>query len=471
MTDWRQRAEALSDHVRGELARHLSGTRFVVFGGPVVGLVGIGAQLQELGGEAFLLGASRGTGPVPDPETMPWCDLDIRCRSIMDEFRRAEARYPVPPARVQRAVDRFDPEGRARSAAAFTMADVRSAAGRRRFGGRPKRWLALEDKTRIESLWRHLGVRHAPSAVVAAEAGALRRAAARLDRGFGTVWAADAKRGVHGGGEGTVWVETREEIARAARRLPRAHDRVRVMPFLPGTPCSIHGIVLPGHTVVLRPVEMVVLRVRGSRELRYSGVSTFWDPPGRVRAHMRRTARQVGEALRDRVGYRGPFTIDGVADDEGFLPTELNARQGGALGAVTAGVPSLPITWLCLAAIEGLDLDWQPRRMERVLLEAADRVRSGRAMARDATPRDATTVHPLAAGRTGPRRARNRAETVSTLVAGPGSAGAFIGWAPRPSATPLGESLAGPACAALGWADRVLGTRIGPLEPVPRGSA
>ena len=470
MSDWKERAEALSAHLRRELGRHLAGRRFVLFGGPVVGIAVMGAQLRSLGGEPFLLGANLGAGPVPDPSDMPWCHLGTRGRSVMDEFRRAEARYPNPPARVQRAVDRFDPERRARSAAAFTMGHVPGAAGRRRFGARPKRWLALEDKTRIERLWRDLDIPHAPSSVVPAEPGALRHAAERLDRGLGTVWAADAKRGVHGGAEGTYWVGDRDEIARAARRLSRDHDRVRVMPFLPGTPCSIHGIVLPRHTVVLRPVEMVVLRVRGARELRYSGVSTFWDPPDRDRQIMRRTVRRIGEALRDRVGFRGPFTIDGVLGPDGFQPTELNARQGGALATVTAGLPSLPITWLCLAATAGLDLDWQPRRMERVLLEVADRRRAGRAMARTGHPTEETSTHALASGRRGPRRARNREETVANLVVGPGGAGTFVGWMPRGNMFPLGESLARPAAEALGWCDRVLDTGIGPLEPVPGAS-
>ena len=181
MSSWKRDAESLTDHLRSELRRHLEGRRFVVFGGPVVGCAGMGAQLHDLGGEAFLLGASPGTGTLPDPVRMLWMHLNVRGRSLMDEFWRAEARYPEPPARVQRAVDRFDPERRARSAAIFTMTHVIQAAGRRRFGGRPRRWLALEDKTRVEAFWRAIGVKHAPSRVVPAERGALGRAAVALD--------------------------------------------------------------------------------------------------------------------------------------------------------------------------------------------------------------------------------------------------------------------------------------------------
>ena len=467
MADWRTEAEGLALHLRRELRPHLSGRRFIVFGGVLVGIAGMGRELIELGGEPFLLGATRGTGVWQPPAGVPAHDLGVRASSIMEEFRRAETRYAEPPPRIQRAVDSFDPERTARSAAAFTMADVRSVAGRRRFGGRPRRWLALEDKTRVDALWRATGIPHAPSRVVRAEPTTLRRASAALDRGRGVVWAGDAKRGIHGGAEGTYWVATRSEMARAAGRLARHHDRVRVMPFLPGVPCSIHGIVLPGHTVVLRPVEMVVLRIPGTRTLRYSGVSTIWDPPERARTQMRRVARQVGEALRERVRFRGPFTIDGVLGEDGFLPTELNTRQGGALNAVTAGVPTLPLTWLCLAAIEGLDLDWQPRRMERVLLEVADRRRSGRAMARTDRPRSETTFHPLAVGARGLRRARNRGEAASRLAVGPGATGTHIGWLPDPREIPRGTSIARSAVAAFAWSDRVLDTGIGPLEPMP----
>ena len=53
-------------------------------------------------------------------------------------------------------------------------------------------------------------------------------------------------------------------------------NRVRVMPFLEGVPCSVHGIVLPDGTAALRPVELVTLR-RGT-DLVYAGCATFWDP-------------------------------------------------------------------------------------------------------------------------------------------------------------------------------------------------
>ena len=60
----------------------------------------------------------------------------------------------------------------------------------------------------------------------------------------------------------------------AVRHVAAHCDRVRVMPFLDGGPCSIHGIVFPDHIAASRPVEMVTLRRgRGTG----AGSSTFAD--------------------------------------------------------------------------------------------------------------------------------------------------------------------------------------------------
>ena len=456
-------AEALVEHLTRELRRELSGERFVLFGSPIAGLLPLAAQLRSLGGEAvFLLGPSAGAGRMP--EDTPWASLGIRGRNLMDEFWRAEARYPEPPASITRALDRADPEGSARAVAVFTMTHVPHVAGRRRFGLRPKRWLPLEDKTRIDALWRALGVPHAPVRHVAPEFDALWRAAERVDRGDGTVWAADASGGIHGGAIGTRWVVDRAGGRRAARSFARMCHRVRVMPFLRGRPCSIHGMVLPGHTLVLRPVEMVTLRPPGTASLHYSGVGSFWDPPDRDRKRMRTLARRTGEALRERVGFRGSFTIDGVLTDEGFLPTEVNARQGGALATVTSGVPQLPVSWLSLAAIEGLPIDWRPRWFERVLLDVCDRYRAGRGLAVVKGRREGSEVVGLTRGVRGLRRARRASEIESHLVVGPNSLGTYVGWHPDPRTIPAGPAFAPRVAEAFAWADRRLGVGIGPLE-------
>src|SRR5690606_4075064 len=109
-----------------------------------------------------------------------------------------------------------------------------------------------------------------------------------------------------------------------AEFLAEEAHRVRVMPFLDGIPCSIHGIVFDDAVSVLRPCEMVALRRPGRSDLYYAGMGSTWDPPAAARADMRALCRRVGEHLRRTVGYRGVFTVDGVLTRDGFRPTELN---------------------------------------------------------------------------------------------------------------------------------------------------
>jgi hypothetical protein len=112
-------------------------------------------------------------------------------------------------------------------------------------------------------------------------------------------------------------VRDEQDAAEAAAFLAARCDRVRVMPFLEGIPCSIHGVVFPDGVATFRPVETVILRPPGSNRLRYAGAATFWDPPDDDREVMRDLAHRVGPGLRQRVGYRSAFTVDGVLAAEG----------------------------------------------------------------------------------------------------------------------------------------------------------
>ena len=55
----------------------------------------------------------------------------------------------------------------------------------------------------------------------------------------------------------------------------------------------------------------------------------------RRREQMRAIARRAGERLRAEVDYRGAFTVDGVLTGDGFLPTELNPRNGAGLATMS----------------------------------------------------------------------------------------------------------------------------------------
>ena len=156
-------------------------------------------------------------------------------------------------------------------------------AGRPFLAHRRAEWVALEDKTVIDAFWDRAGVDRLPSSVVPLDRAT--EASELLDRGSGTVWAADARDGFHGGGQATHWVADAASRFRAIAALRPVCDDVRVMPFVDGVPCSIHGIVFDDGVVVLRPVEMVTLR-RG-HDLVYAGCATFWDPPTWIRDQMR----------------------------------------------------------------------------------------------------------------------------------------------------------------------------------------
>ena len=208
--------------------------------------------------------------------------------------------------------------------------------GRQVVGGRPAAWLRMEDKIFAEEVWREAGVPAEPHHVVPVDRDALARATAAVAGPLGAVWSGDARDGFNGAGNYVRWVaDDADQDAAYAFFAPRC-DRVRVMPFLDGVPCSIHGIVVPDGTAVFRPVEIVMLRKVGAREFVYGGLSTYWDPPTADREEMRAVARRVGHHLQSVHGYRGAFGIDGVLTADGFRPTELNTRMSAGLGTIAS---------------------------------------------------------------------------------------------------------------------------------------
>ncbi len=256
--------------------------------------------------------------------------------SVTEELRQEDARVRRLPDDVAAELDAFDPEREALWMGTPFVIDDEPIRGRRVINGRRAAWLALEDKVAAEDVWERAGIPHAPSRVVAldpADPGGLEAASAALDRGAGVVWAGDNRDGFNGGGNFVRWVTDAAERGGAHAFFAPRCDRVRVMPFLDGVPCSIHGFVLDDGTAAFRPVEIAMLRRAESHEFVYGGLSTYWDPPPADREAMRDVARRVGEHLRERVGYRGFFGIDGVLTADGFLPTELNTRHSA--GVVT----------------------------------------------------------------------------------------------------------------------------------------
>ena len=194
---------------------------------------------------------------------------------------------------------------------------------------------------------------------------------------------------------------------------------------------------------------------------------------------MQEVARATGALLRAEVGYRGAFTIDGVATSDGFLPTELNPRSGAGLNVMLRGLPDLPLQ-LLLDALVG---------------EHRPRLRPPRARAR---PPGRRPMPPAAAARGAPfQTARCRDVDGRRLVydgevwhprpdrdaddgedgdddddvgralvaVGGGPSGGFVRAVFDADRTPIGESVGERAVHFWQYADRHLGTAIGPLTP------
>lgn len=420
-----------------------------VFGGRRVVLAGAAAAawtehvgvLRAAGAADVLVVADKwGAGDRPDAQVVV-----VEAppgRTVMEEIRSGERFLADPPAEVRTALDHFDPDGEALVLGTFLNVSAH-LAGRPFLTYRRPEWVALEDKVVIDEFWDRAGVHRKPSAVVPLDgAGA---AASTLDRGDGTVWAADARDGFHGGAAQTYWVADDESREVAVAGLRSVCDRVRVMPFLDGIPCSIHGIVLPDGVAVLRPVEMVTLRQ--GRRFVYAGCATYWEPPNDVREQMRSIARTVGSQLAAEVGFRGTFTVDGVVAADGFWPTELNPRFGAGINAIAraSGLPILLINDLVAA---GHDLDRSAVTIEAELVARADTDRGGGTwmggLTHDTVP--------------GIRQVDGHTVTIGAH---------FLRCIWSQESMPVGPATAARACEFWNWADRELGTRLGPLVPAP----
>ena len=458
-------ASSVERRLTGMARSLVAGRRVILAGFPVAASPPMVTLLRSLGAErTFVLGPTIGTGDLPDPADTDWLSLGIEAPDTIAVFRQFERAVAHPAPEVAAALDRFDPNGDALVLVAPYDASP-AVAGRPAFGARRPEWVALEDKTTDHALFDRAGVARPPFEVVpAADAAALAAASARLDPGAGTVWSGDAREGFNGGGT-LVRRVTSAGTAAAARALlaPRC-DRVRVAPFLDGIPCSIHGLVTTDGIAVFRPVEMVTLRTLDPPGFFYGGAATFFDPPPTDREAMRDAARRVGTLLRDEVGFGGSYGIDGVLTSHGFLPTELNPRFGGGLGAIARALPDLPLLPLHWAAAAGSPVPVPAAEIEEALVTAADARRAGGGWTMVTARLDETTEHPVVL-RDGACAPAGGAAPDGTVQLGPGAEGGFVRFAADPDRTPVGPSIAPRVCAVLAWADAEFGLGIGPLAP------
>ncbi len=286
-----------------------------------------------------------------------------------------------PPSSVLDELDAWDPDRTGR----FLIPPIvpgRPIARREVFGGRPSAWAALEDKLAILDVFADAGLITAPAEVVDLDEG---RAAVdthrRLAGPHGSVWAVDNSNGMHGGAAGTHIVGSEPEAIELALRLAGDHERIRIMPFLNGVPCSIHGVVLDEVTVTGRPNEMLMYVDETNPRFHYCRFANHWDPPPADREAMTAAAVAVGDTLRVLVDFRGVFSLDGVLTTDGFRPTEINPRYGMALPfeLSLADGEKVNVMLLDKAIIAGA-VSPDPELLQRWLIRALDENRDGGAM-------------------------------------------------------------------------------------------
>lgn len=442
----------------GPLRAQFDGRRVVLAGAVAAAWTEHIELLRSIGVEDLLVIATEGRGAGRQPDVPTVVVEPPPGLPMLESIRFGNRTLADPTPEIRAALAEFDP-GREALVVGTFLNTTPALDGRDFLAYRRREWEALEDKVVVDGFWDRAGVDRQPSIVV--DRAAARDAAPSLDRGQGTVWAADARDGFNGGGSGTYWVADEESADRADSELAGVCDRVRVMPFLDGIPCSIHGIVLPDGVIALRPVEMVVLR-RGTRFV-YAGCATFWDPPTSVREQMRHIARIVGAQLASEVDFRGTFTVDGVATVDGFWPTELNPRFGAGIMTI-ARASNLPILMLNDLIVGGQSLGRPAEEIEVELLAAADDHRGGGTWKGGFELGVEMIDRPARRTPTGAWSWSQDGDRADALItAGQG----FRRCRYEPTTTPIGPSTAPLAVAFWEFADRELGTDLGPLTAPP----
>jgi hypothetical protein len=457
------------DHQRAEWRDHLGrlprGRKVICGIAPLAGFTDQVDLLADAGAQRPLLVANGlGAGPVPPADAADVVFVDVPTRgSMTEEVRETDRLVRGLPREAVAAVQAYDPDGDAVWMVG-PFVGTEPIHGRSVIGGRPDTWTVLEDKVVVDDLWDQVGAPRAESRVSRVDLDDLRAVSASLDRGAGVVWAGDARDGVNGGGDFVRWVVTDADAASAHAFFAPRCDRVRVMPFLEGVPCSVHGIVLPDGTAAFRPVELAILR-GPDRRFMYGGQGTTWNPPAEDRHQMRDLVRRTGECLRGRVGYRGAFGIDGILTADGFRPTELNARYSGGLAGLARSVDTAAFNLLQLNLVVGRDPQVDTESLESWAVPAMDAAPFCKAIA-VSPDRVATDPVDVSVTWDGTGLRRTDEATGWTVSAGPNPAGTYCRLTAPPSKV-AGCRVADLNVALMRFLDAELGTTFGQVSVAP----
>jgi hypothetical protein len=118
-----------------------------------------------------------------------------------------------------------------------------------------------------------------------------------------------------------------------------------------------------------------------------------------------------------------------------------------------------------LALVEGEPVDWQPRELERLVLELADGQRHGGGMAMTKNRQTETRKAALSWTGDGFRIAADDETPDATAILGPSAMGGFARVDLVPERTPVGPSAAPRVALAIACIDAHWDLGIGPLEP------
>jgi hypothetical protein len=452
------------DAVTARLGELYAGRPVILGPGVLAGLTPYVEWMRGLGCRTLALSTARGAGPVPGPgECVVVEVVPPPTAMVTEELRILDRLTRELPEHAVAAIEEFDPD---RTGIWLTTPFVTTdepVLGRPVTGGRPASFLALEDKMLADQIWAAADVPCAPHLIVPVDEQALATATDRMAGRLGVVWSGDARDGFNGGGNYVRWVLDEDDRAAAYGFFAPRCDRVRVMPFLDGVPCSIHGIVLPDGTAALRPVEIAMLRNVDERAFVYGGLGTSWDPPDADREQMRAIARRVGAHLQAVHGYRGAFGIDGVLTADGFRPTELNTRMSAGLTTV-GEVDRRFFTLLQANLVAGVDTGLTVADVEG-LVPLMDENRTGNAVAlAEGAKVGGEHSYPLEWDGTTFRRSAE--DTGNTLAVADTPSGFFVKVDPCVALAP-GERLARVNVALLAFVDREYDARFGTLQAAP----
>lgn len=228
------------------------------------------------------------------------------------------------------AANAFDPARRATLVLPDPL-DPPRTGNRRRLGARHPSWRLGEDKAVVDALWDSLAVPRVASIIVDGPSN-LAMAGAEVDVGAGVVCACQRTGAGPTAGADGMWWWRGTDPPPALSTMQAGSYRARIMPMLDGTPVRLHGFVLDQHVAPFPPMELVTLLRPASGTFFCTGaVPTLADV-----GELATVTQHLGDGLRERLGYRGGFSVDGILTHAGFRPTDFNARLTSAMEAASS---------------------------------------------------------------------------------------------------------------------------------------